>query len=84
MKRDWAARGFSCGLWTDPPGAVWEDYVHPTDELVMLLEGQVELEMKGRRIRLEKEKEVLIPAGTVHSVRNRGTGTSYWLYGYHR
>ena len=34
--RDWAARGFSCDIWTDPPGQVWADFVHATDELVML------------------------------------------------
>lgn len=22
----WRTRGFSCGLWTDPPGQVWEGY----------------------------------------------------------
>jgi len=39
VKKDWAARGFSCGLWVDPPGQVWADFMHDTDELVMLLEG---------------------------------------------
>jgi quercetin dioxygenase-like cupin family protein len=84
VQKDWADRQFSCGLWTDPPGAVWEDYCHDTDELVLLLEGEVELEMKGQKTRLQKGREVLIPAQTFHSVRNLGSGTSYWLYGYKR
>ena len=33
VARDWKARGFSCGLWTDPPGQVWEAFTHSTDEL---------------------------------------------------
>ncbi len=36
VKRDWAQRGFSCGLWADPPGQVWANFVHDTDELVRL------------------------------------------------
>ena len=28
-----AGEGFSCDLWVDPPGQVWEDYRHATDEL---------------------------------------------------
>jgi hypothetical protein len=35
---DWAARGFSCDLWTDPPGQRWEDFTHATDEIVIVLD----------------------------------------------
>jgi len=35
----WSARGFEGGLWVDPPGQVWEDYVHGVDELFMVGEG---------------------------------------------
>ena len=48
VKRDWAQRGFSCGLWVDPPGQVWANFVHDTDELVMLVEGEEEFEMEGK------------------------------------
>src|SRR5271156_4003364 len=44
----WAARGFSCELWTDPPGQRWEDFRHQTDELVIVLEGEMEFEIAGR------------------------------------
>jgi quercetin dioxygenase-like cupin family protein len=45
---DWAARGFSCDLWNDPPGQRWEDFTHATDELVTVLEGDMEFEVEGR------------------------------------
>jgi mannose-6-phosphate isomerase-like protein (cupin superfamily) len=82
VERDWTARGFSCGLWTDPPGQVWEDFTHATDELFMLVDGEVELELAGRAFRPRPGEEILIPAGARHSVRNRGRTTSHWLYGY--
>ena len=76
VAKDWWLRGFSCDLWVDPPGQVWSDYVHDVDELVMVLEGEVEFQMKGRQWRPEPGKEVLIPARTTHTVCNVGKVTS--------
>jgi hypothetical protein len=45
IERSRKERGFSYGLWVDPPGQVWSDYVHDTDELVMVVEGDVEFEI---------------------------------------
>lgn len=82
IEKNWHERGFSCGLWTDPPGTCWEDYVHDVDELLMVLEGDVEFEMKGKKSILKIGEEILIPAHAVHCVRNVGKSTSKWLYGY--
>ena len=82
VKRGWHDRGFSCGVWVDPPGQVWEEYVHATDELLMVLEGELELEMQGRTFRPKAGEEVFIPARMTHSVRNVGGTTARWLYGY--
>lgn len=84
VKKDWAARGFSCDLWVDAPGRMWSDFVHDTDELVMLVEGEEEFEMNGKKYRLQVGEELLIPAGTYHTARNVGKTTSRWLYGYKR
>jgi quercetin dioxygenase-like cupin family protein len=82
VSRDWAARGFSCDLWVDPPGRRWEDFVHATDELVVVLEGELEFEIGGAVSRPKPGEEIYIPAGAVHSVRNVGNTTARWLYGY--
>ena len=81
---DWKIRGFTCEVWTDPPGQRWEDFTHATDELVIVLEGQMEFEIEGRATRPEPGDELLIPAGAVHSARNIGSTTARWLYGYGR
>lgn len=47
VEREWKERNFSRGLWTDPPGQRWEGYVNPVDELLLVLEGEVELELAG-------------------------------------
>ena len=84
VKANWTDRGFSCGLWIDPPGRVWADFAHDCDELVMVMEGEQEFEMNGKRFRPTIGEELLIPTGTRHTARNVGTVTSKWLYGYKR
>lgn len=84
VKMNWAARGFSCDLWIDPPGQRWEGYTHGVDELVMVLDGQVEFEVAGTVQHPNPGEELFIPAGALHSVRNRGSSTARWLYGYRR
>lgn len=82
VQRAWAQRGFSCELWVDPPETVWEDFVHDTDELLLLLDGSLLIEFDGRTLRLEPGDELLIPAGTKHTVRNLNGTSVRWLYGY--
>ncbi len=84
VARAWNARGFSCDLWTDPPGQRWEDFAHATDELVTLVAGRIEMEIEGRVLAPAVGEEVLIPARARHSVRNVGGTTARWLYGYRR
>jgi quercetin dioxygenase-like cupin family protein len=83
VARNWYERGFSC-LWVDPPGRVWADYVHDVDELVMVIDGAVEFEIDGLFHRPDPGEELLIPAGSKHTVRNVGGAESHWLYGYKR
>lgn len=78
----WARDGFSCDLWVDPPGQQWLDFVHRTDERVVVKEGTLEFEVEGARAMLGPGDEVFIPAGSRHSVWNRGSFTARWFYGY--
>ncbi len=84
MERDLHTRGFSCGHLTDPPGQVWRNYIHNVDEVLIVVEGEMELELQGQTFRPAIGEEVLIPAGVVHTVRNVGPTTARWIYGYRR
>ena len=48
IKQNWHSRGYSFGVFRDPPGQVWADFVHRTDELVALAEGEIEIEIDGK------------------------------------
>ena len=82
VETTWAQRGFSCGLWTDTPGQRWDNFVRSVDEVVMVADGNVEFEIGGKTHRPKAGEELIIPAGTRHSVTNIGTTTAHWLYGY--
>ena len=82
IKKDWNSRGYSFGIFKDPPGQVWADFVHKTDELVVLAEGQIEIEIEGKSQQPPIGKEVFFPAKAKHTVRNVGKTINAWYYGY--
>lgn len=82
IRAEWQARGYSCEYWIDPPGQTWVDFVHDADELVVLLEGEIELSFDGRTMRPAIGEEVLIPARSRHTVRNPGAASNRWCFGY--
>ena len=82
IKQDWQTRGYSSEIWTDPPGQVWQDYIHGVDELLMLIDGEIEVHLGGQVLRPAIGEEIFIPANEPHTVINIGSTTNYWLYGY--
>lgn len=84
VMREWDNRGFTSQVYTDPPGREWKDYVRDMDELIMVLDGKIEIEMKGQKRQLIQGEEVLVPAGTRHTVRNVGDKQARNLWGFER
>ena len=82
VSRNWKNRGYSCDLFIDPPGQEWNGFVHQTDELVTVVEGELKMTVDGETVIARPGDEVFIPAEAVHSVKNIHTGASRWLYGY--
>ncbi len=82
VARDWHARGFSCGMFVDPPGREWLDFMHETNELASVVEGNLQLIVEGEAARLLPGDEAFIPRQLRHSVPNSGHGEARWLYGH--
>ncbi len=82
VAQEWRDRGYSCHDFVDPPGRAWLDFLHDCNELLTVVEGRLELELKGRRLSISPGDEVFIPKGASHSVFNVHDGTTVWLYGY--
>ena len=79
---DWRRRGYSCQDFVDPPGRCWEDFSHPTNEVIAVVDDRLEVEVEGARLLLEPGDEAFVPRGARHSVRNRSDGPTRWLFGY--
>ena len=82
VTQDWRRRGYSCDVFTDPPGREWNDFVHATNELVTVIVGKLRLTIGAEEILAEPGDEVFIPKGVRHSVKNVFASTTHWLYGY--
>jgi quercetin dioxygenase-like cupin family protein len=66
-----------------PAGKEFPKHSHPGEEMVYMIEGELEYRLEGRGPVTLKAGEVLfIPAGTVHAVKNVGSGNGAELATY--
>ncbi len=84
VARDWAARGYSCRSFVDPPAREWRDFTHDTNELAAVVEGRLEMTVAGESFAMDPGDEAFIPRGAAHSVKNIDAGATRWLFGYDR
>ena len=82
IRENWESRGYSFGVFKDSPGKVWANYVHRTDEIVVLAGGDIEIEIEGKSQQPQIGEEVFIPANAIHTVRNIGKTNNVWYFGY--
>ena len=65
------------------PGVSFPKHTHPGEEIIYVLEGTWEYTVEGKPPVTLKAGDVLfIPAGTIHSARNVGTGRAAELATY--
>ncbi|MEO8751404.1 MAG: cupin domain-containing protein [Casimicrobiaceae bacterium] len=65
------------------PGAVAPAHKHPGEEIVYAIEGVMEYRLEGKPpVTLKPGQVLFIPAGTVHEVRNLGSGNAAELATY--
>ena len=82
IRENWESRGYSFGVFKDSPGQVWADFVHRTDELVVLAGGDIEIEIEGKSQQPQIGEEVFVPANSIHTVRNIGKSNNVWYFVY--
>jgi quercetin dioxygenase-like cupin family protein len=65
------------------PGVAFPKHSHPGEEIIYVLEGSLEYEVEGKPPVTLKAGDVLfIPAGTIHSAKNVGSGNGAELATY--
>ena len=68
IKQYWHSRGYSFSVFREPPSHVCADFVHRTDELVVLAEGEIEVEIEGKAERFQIGEMVFIPAKEIWKI----------------
>ena len=68
IKQYWHSREYSFSVFREPPSQVWADFVHRTDELVVLEEGEIEVEIEGKAERFQIGEMVFIPAKEIWKI----------------
>ncbi len=83
LEADWSNRGFSFGIGTIKANDATDKAFHDDkDELVFMESGSYEFTLGDKTFTQEGNVEVLIPAGTTHSIKNLGGKDSEIYYGY--
>lgn len=82
VEQDWRSEGFSFGVFRDPPGQEWNDFTHPSDEYVLVAEGQLKIDVGSQSAICEAGDLVRIPRRVRHSLKTLSSAGSVWLYGY--
>ncbi|WP_051333352.1 cupin domain-containing protein [Aliagarivorans marinus] len=82
LEKEFLQRGYSFGIFEDPPGQQWLDFVHSVDELLVVLEGDLVVVIDGIHCYPEVGEEVFIPANSNHDVITGPNSGSRWAYGY--
>lgn len=82
-EKNWKERGYSFGVgFVTLEQGVDEASHDDKDELVVVVNGKLEFVIDDNKFIAECDKEVFIPAKSIHSIKNIGTGDSKIFYGY--
>jgi quercetin dioxygenase-like cupin family protein len=63
-------------------GYVFPSHTHPGEEIIYVIEGTWEYQIDGKPVKAEAGDVLFIPAGTIHSAKNAGTGNAAELATY--
>jgi len=83
LEKKWLERGFSFGVGTIKAGdSVSEAFHDNKDEMVFMENGRYEFTIDNETFMQNGNVEVLIPAGSIHSIKNIGQNDSTIYFGY--
>ncbi|MEH6551688.1 MAG: hypothetical protein V7711_08655 [Pseudomonadales bacterium] len=83
LEKSWTDKGFSFGVGTIKSGGAVDEAVHEDkDELVLMEIGDYEFIVDNESFFQKGDVEVLIPAGSTHTIKNIGQNDSKIYYGY--
>jgi len=83
FEKNWTKRGFSFSVGSIKLQEEVKDAVHDDqDELIVMVNGKLEVTIGGETFIPDRNQEVLIPAKSNHSIKNIGAVDSIIYFGY--
>ena len=64
------------------PGVAFPSHTHPGEEIIYVIEGTWQYEIGGKPVTAKAGDVLFVPAGTIHSAKNVGTGNAAELATY--
>ena len=64
------------------PGSTFPSHTHPGEEIIYVIEGTWEYEIAGKSVKAKAGDVLFVPAATIHSAKNAGTGNAAELATY--
>jgi quercetin dioxygenase-like cupin family protein len=64
------------------PGVSFPSHTHPGEEIIFVLEGTWQYEIGGKSVTAKAGEVLFVPAGTIHSAKNVGSGNAAELATY--
>jgi quercetin dioxygenase-like cupin family protein len=64
------------------PGYVAPRHTHPGEEIIYVIEGSLEYEIGGKTTKVKSGDVLFVPAGTIHTAKNLGSGNAAELATY--
>jgi len=61
------------------PGGTIDPHIHSYEKGIFILEGEIELNRDGSAFALGPHDYALVPIGTAHAIRNRGSARARWV-----
>jgi len=84
LKDQWEKKGYQCELHSNEPQESWSSEGHKTEEIFVLLEGELEVSYQGKTYRPNPGEQIEVPANEPHTFTNPGkiANRFYWIYNY--
>ena len=78
LREEMVQQGFTViNEYDDEPNEFFAEHNHPGDQLLIVLEGSIEITMSGSTILLEPGDQLFFPAGVMHSATVGPKGCLY-------
>lgn len=81
LKEQLVSEGYEVFKWADSAGTKYGDHHHDRHESIWVVEGMIEFDIRGEKLRLGPGDRLFLPSGTEHTSVVPGPENCFYLVG---